>query len=166
MEWWQASDGKWYPPEAHPSYVAPPPPPPQPGGQVPPPPPPGWQPPPNTGYPANPSPNAKKRSTGKIVAIVVGAIVALFLVVAVIGAIAGGSSSSSGGVQNSISYRDGYQSGLTATWGFVDGANTVKNQCLYDQEVMPSGDNSAQWLQGCEDGLNQQIYNVKHPGAN
>lgn len=24
--WWQASDGKWYPPESHPSYSAPPPP--------------------------------------------------------------------------------------------------------------------------------------------
>jgi len=26
--WWQASDGKWYPPEQHPSYQPPPPPPP------------------------------------------------------------------------------------------------------------------------------------------
>ena len=25
--WWQASDGKWYPPESHPNYVVPPPPP-------------------------------------------------------------------------------------------------------------------------------------------
>lgn len=27
-DWWQASDGKWYPPETHPDYVAPAPPPP------------------------------------------------------------------------------------------------------------------------------------------
>ena len=26
--WWQASDGKWYPPERHPDYRPPPPPPP------------------------------------------------------------------------------------------------------------------------------------------
>ena len=27
--WWQASDGKWYPPESHPKYKPPPPPPPK-----------------------------------------------------------------------------------------------------------------------------------------
>jgi len=35
--WWQASDGKWYPPETHPSRQAPPPPPAAPHAQVPPP---------------------------------------------------------------------------------------------------------------------------------
>ena len=36
-QWWQASDGRWYPPESHPDYVPPPPPPP-PVSQAPP----GW----------------------------------------------------------------------------------------------------------------------------
>ena len=35
--WWQASDGKWYPPEQHPSYVPPSAPPPAPGAFTPPP---------------------------------------------------------------------------------------------------------------------------------
>lgn len=36
--WWQASDGKWYPPELHPDPQAPPPPPPPPATFAPPPP--------------------------------------------------------------------------------------------------------------------------------
>ncbi len=67
--WWQASDGRWYPPEAHPAAAPPPPPPP------PPPPAPGTPPggyagppsgPPFTGPPA---PLPKKR--GLLIAVVV-----------------------------------------------------------------------------------------------
>jgi uncharacterized RDD family membrane protein YckC len=47
--WWQASDGRWYPPEQHPSYAPPPPPP-----TSPPPPPPG--PPGSPGQPGGPPP--------------------------------------------------------------------------------------------------------------
>jgi len=50
--WWQASDGKWYRPEQHPSYAPPPPPPPPTAPPPPSPPPP--TPPPAPPYPSQP----------------------------------------------------------------------------------------------------------------
>src|SRR5579872_6222317 len=48
--WWQASDGRWYPPEQHPNYAPPPPPP---ASPPPSPPAPPW-PPPQPGAPQPP----------------------------------------------------------------------------------------------------------------
>ena len=55
--WWMASDGKWYPPEQHPNYVAPPPPPappPAPPAAPPPGPPSAAGPPPGSAVPPAP----------------------------------------------------------------------------------------------------------------
>ncbi|KAA1428389.1 DUF6777 domain-containing protein [Nocardioides antri] len=77
--WWQASDGRWYPPDAHPSAQQPPPPPPTqpPPTQAPPSYPPGGYPPggyPPGGYPpggfAPGQPPPRKKSKGWLIALV------------------------------------------------------------------------------------------------
>ena len=83
--WWQATDGKWYAPELHPQYQAPPPPPastqaPPPGAypyQAPGTTPDGALPPGGEGAP-------KKKRTGLIVGLSIGAVVVLIIIVAAV----------------------------------------------------------------------------------
>ena len=76
--WWQASDGKWYPPQPAAS-VAPPPPPPAP------PPGPQWGAPPAPQWGAPPAAPPKKSNRGCLIALaVVGVVVALGIVAVVL----------------------------------------------------------------------------------
>ena len=97
--WWQASDGKWYPPEQHPNY-RPPPPPTAPGGAFSPMPPPGvpasptgppWSGPPSAprGVPLHlwvldppPSPRNRLTCAVRLVMVIPQAIVLLFVNIA------------------------------------------------------------------------------------
>lgn len=74
--WWQASDGKWYPPEQAPGYAAPPPP------QAPPLPPPGYGPPPQPGtaYPVGAYvPPASSGMSGCLKAFIIVAVLTVVL---------------------------------------------------------------------------------------
>lgn len=83
--WWQATDGRWYPPEQHPNYVAPvapPPPPPPPGVQ-------GYtQPPAAYGAPIAPTAGQPKKNRGCLTAGLVAA--GILVVLVIVGAVLGG----------------------------------------------------------------------------
>ncbi len=106
--------------------------------------------------PGNRPPRPRGNSHRKIWVIVS---VTVLLVTAIVIALVLGHSGSHGG--QSISYRDGYaSSGDTVVGGTPIDCST---DWTWD---MPSGDNQAQWIAGCQAGQNAANYNAEHPGAN
>lgn len=77
--WWQASDGKWYPPESHPNYRPPPPPPPKPPRPT------------RQVQPVQPPPAKKKTSTDTQVKLGCAGLVVVLILVVVIAGLVGGS---------------------------------------------------------------------------
>ena len=105
----------------------------------------------------------------------IGLATAVLIIVVVVGigltVLTAGSSASVD--KNSISYRDGYQSGYSQTAGSdpflnLNGSQyNISDACKYN--VMPllfsNGDDRNGWLAGCVDGLNEAVFEAQHPGA-
>lgn len=63
----------------------------------------------------------------------------------------------------SISYKDGYVEGTSLAQTV---AGDVTTWCQSDAAIaMPTGDNQGDWVQGCIDGWNHELYLQAHPGA-
>lgn len=91
-------------------------------------------------------------------------IVVGILILVVIGACALVALRGTGVDTNSVSYKDGYATGINMTAS--DWLGSVNATCNAAWGLTSAnGDTAQDWKKGCADGLNQSIYNTQHPGA-